>query len=256
MSGAAIADAAGLGEIEIKAMNDDGYDPVFSAAITGGSSIIGPIFPPSIPILLYGSMVGVSVGKLFLAGIVPGCAMALMLFIPAYVISIKRGYPYIPFPGIGPYLKNFLKSSAKGIFPLFTPIIILGSIMFGIATPTEAAVIAVLYSLGLGFFYKSIKLKDIPGIFMEAALDSAIVLFIVSAVSAFSWMLTSKEIPHIDGRGLSRRLYFELYAVRTQFLLWKMSHPVEIISRNCDPIRVCVPKQDRLNIRPIHIIYD
>lgn len=195
MSGAAIADAAGLGEIEIKAMRDDGYDAVFSAAITGGSSIIGPIFPPSIPILLYGSLVGVSVGKLFLAGMIPGCTMALLLFVPAYVISIRRKYPYIPFPGIGPFLRGVAKGFARGIFPLFTPIIILGSIMFGIATPTEAAVLAVLYSLGLGFFYKSIHLKDIPKIFLEAAVDSAIVLFIVSAVSAFSWMLTSKEIP-------------------------------------------------------------
>jgi tripartite ATP-independent transporter DctM subunit len=135
------------------------------------------------------------VGKLFLAGVVPGCTMALMLFIPAYVISIKRSYPYIPFPGIGSYLRGFVKSFARGIFPLFTPIIILGSIMFGIATPTEAAVLAVLYSLALGFCYRSIRIKDIPNIFLEAAVDSAIVLFIVSAVSAFSWMLTSKEIP-------------------------------------------------------------
>jgi tripartite ATP-independent transporter DctM subunit len=121
--------------------------------------------------------------------------MALLLFVTAYVIAVRRHYPYTPFPGGWEYVKGFGKALARGIFPLFTPIIILGSIMFGIATPTEAAVLAVLYSLVLGFCYKTIRFKDIPSLFLEAGLDSALVLFIVAAVSAFSWMITAKEIP-------------------------------------------------------------
>lgn len=195
MSGSAVADAAGLGEIEIKAMKESGYSGVFSAAVTGASSIIGPIFPPSIPIVVYGGLLGVSIAKLFLAGIIPGCMMALLLFVASYIISIRRNYPRKNFPGFEIYTKNVIKNFWKALPALFTPVIILGCIMFGITTPTEAAAIAVVYSGFLGFYYKTIRIKDIPGILLKAGVSTAIILFIVAGVCSFSWVITANEIP-------------------------------------------------------------
>jgi len=149
MSGSALADTAGLGEIEIKSMVDRGFDKNFAAAITSSSSSIGPIIPPSIIMVIYGSIAGVSIAGLFLGGIIPGLLMGLGLMIINYFICKSRKYPKNESrPGI----KNLLKSFVYAIPPMLTPIIILGGIVLGIFTPTEAALIASLYAFFLGFF--------------------------------------------------------------------------------------------------------
>ena len=137
MSGAAVADAGGLGAIEVKAMRDDGYDDEFSVAVTGASSIIGPIIPPSIPVVVYAVAASVSVGKLLIGGLLPGLVLALCMMVYIYFVSKKRGYPRHKFEGFSALGKSFIKSLPA----LLTPCIILGGILTGICTPTEASAV-------------------------------------------------------------------------------------------------------------------
>jgi tripartite ATP-independent transporter DctM subunit len=191
MSGSAVADASGLGEIEIKTMNKKGYDPEFSCAITAASSIIGPIFPPSIPMIIYGGLAGVSIGQLFVAGAVPGVIMALALMVASYVIAVKRGYPREDKLLWEEKKRVFL----DGILPILSPAIVLGAIITGVVTPTEAAMVAVLYSLALGLISKTLKIADIPKILVDVGVESGVLLFIVGGVSLFSWTITYNFIP-------------------------------------------------------------
>lgn len=199
MSGAAIADAGGLGTIEIEAMKKQGYDVEFSAAVTASSSTIGPIFPPSVPMIIFGAMAGVSVGKLFLAGAVPGILMGLALMIMIYIYARVRRYPVS---------KKFdfkeIFSSFKGaILPLFTPVIIIGGILFGIFTPTEAAIVAAAYSFVLGFFvYREIRLADVTQILLKTALTTTVVLFIISTSSIYGWLLCNEQVPQTVAKTL------------------------------------------------------
>lgn len=186
MSGSAVADASGLGLIEIKAMIEEGYDRDFSAAITAASSTIGPIIPPSIPFVIYGSLAGVSVGGLFLGGAVPGLLMGIALMVTCYFISLKRGYPHYP----RATFKELFQATKQAFLPLMTPTIIIGGILFGIFTPTEAAVVTVIYSLILGMFvYKEINLEKLKTILMTVAKNTSSLMLIVSTATVFGWIL-------------------------------------------------------------------
>ncbi len=194
MSGSAIADAAGLGAIELKAMNESGYDPKFSAAITAASSTIGPVIPPSIPFVIYGSITGVSVGKLFLAGVSSGLLMGLAMMIAVAIISKRRNYPKDKKASARVVLLSF----KDALLPLMTPVIIIGGILGGLFTPTEAAIVACIYALILGtLVYKEITLKDIPRIFYETTVQSIKVMFVISVAGFFGWLLIHQRIPNI-----------------------------------------------------------
>lgn len=200
MSGAAVADAAGLGMIEIKAMTDNGYDKEFSAAITAASSTIGPVVPPSIPFVIYGTMTGVSVASLFLAGFVPGFLMAISMIIVVYFISRKRKYPRYPKASINERLISF----KEAFLSLLTPVIIIGGILSGQFTPTEAAVIACLYALFLGMVvYKEIKWNQLLEIIRNTILHTIKVMFIISAAGFFGWFLTYLRLPQMVIEGLT-----------------------------------------------------
>lgn len=191
MSGSAVADAGGLGAIEIKAMKDAGYEEEFAVAVTGASSCIGPIIPPSISAVVFAVASGVSIGKMFIGGILPGLVMALTLMIYVYIISKKRNYPRTPFPKMGELGRSFIQS-----FPaLLTPVIILGGITFGFCTPTEASVVAVVYAVILGFLTRDLKLKDIPGILDDSVVLTMGVLFIVSCANSFGYIITTAQMP-------------------------------------------------------------
>lgn len=191
MSGAATADAAGLGQIEIEAMLKDGYTPEYSAAITAASSIIGPIIPPSVPFVIYGVMAQVSIGSLFLAGVVPGLIIGIILMLMIYL----------------PMRKSDMKVRAKASFrqvvatfrasflALLAPVIILGGIFSGAFTPTEAGAAASLYALILGFVYRQIRLRDVPRLLGETMLATAQVTFTVAAAGLFGWILTRFNFP-------------------------------------------------------------
>lgn len=192
MSGAAVADAGGLGTIEIKAMRDDGYDDEFSAAVTAASSTIGPIIPPSIPMVIYALLSNTSVAALFAAGLIPGILMGVSLMILIYFYSLKHKYPRHPKIGLVKILKTFLSA----LLPLITPLIIIGGILSGIFTPTEAGAVAVMYSLFLGIFvYRTLDLKIIKEVIIDSAYTTASVMFIVMASALFAWVLTIERVP-------------------------------------------------------------
>lgn len=194
MSGSAIADAGGLGAIEIEAMTERGYDVDFAVAITAASSTIGPIVPPSVPVIIYAMAFNASVGRLFLAGFIPGVLMAIALMIMVFLYAGKRDYPRAAFPPIQTLLRNFY----KGFLALLTPVILLGGMFSGIFTPTEAAAVAVLWALFLGFIaYKELKVKHIPKIFLEVVVRIGVVLFLLATVGIFTWILTRENIPQL-----------------------------------------------------------
>lgn len=200
MSGAAVADAAGLGMIEIKAMTDSGYDKKFSAAITAASSTIGPVIPPSIPFVIYGAMTGVSVGSLFLAGFLPGILMAVTMCFAVYFVSRKRNYPR---QDKKPFSVRW-QAFRKAILPLMTPIIIIGGILSGWFTATEAAIVACIYAIILGgLVYREIKIKDLVKILTSTVVHTVKVMFIISAAGFFGWLLTYLRIPESIIKGLT-----------------------------------------------------
>ncbi len=186
MSGAAVVDAAGLGQVELEAMEDGGYDKELAVGITAASSTIGPIFPPSLPMVVFGYMSGVSIGRLFLAGVVPGVMMTVILMVMVSYYAYKRDYPRLPFPSLIGLLKSFLDS----LLPLLTPVILLGGIWTGFFTPTEAAGVAVFYALVIGIVVlRELGPKELAKVFLDTARETALIGFIVAAAGFYGWML-------------------------------------------------------------------
>ncbi|GAB4364798.1 MAG: TRAP transporter large permease [Spirochaetales bacterium] len=194
MSGSATADAVGLGMIEIKAMKDAGYDSDFSAAVTAASATIGPIIPPSIIMVIYGVTAEVSIGRLFLGGIIPGILMALSLMGITQILAVRRMYPKeprVPF-------ETLLRNMVEALPAILTPVVVVGGIVAGIVTPTEASAIAVLYTLFLGFFvYKELDLKKFRELLLESMVTTASILIIIGAAQVFGWILTFYQVPEI-----------------------------------------------------------
>jgi C4-dicarboxylate transporter DctM subunit len=192
VSGSAVADAAGLGRIQIEIMRKGGYGAGFSAAITGAAATIGPVIPPSIPFVVYGSIAGVSVGSLFLAGVVPGLLMGLFLMGAAYVISLRRDYPMRARASA----KEILREFWRALPVLLLPVIILGGIMSGVFTPTEAAAVASAYALILGMFVmRTLTLRQFAGVLVRVGRDTARLLFIIASGSLYAWLLAREGVP-------------------------------------------------------------
>ena len=192
ISGSSTADAAGIGSLLIPQMKKQGYDTSFSVAITACSSVMGVIIPPSILMIVWGGLMSVSIGGLFLAGVVPGLLIALSLMATVYIYAKIYGYPIYTRAS----LREFGSAFSQAFLALMTPAIIIGGIVGGYFTPTEASVIAVLYSLVLGLFiYRSISPKQIPKVFYESARFAAISLFCIGTASAFGWALAYFQVP-------------------------------------------------------------
>ncbi|MCB9957429.1 MAG: TRAP transporter large permease [Rhodospirillaceae bacterium] len=200
MSGAAVADAAGLGLVEMEAMTKHGYDREFSAAITAASSTIGPVVPPSIPLVIYGSITGVSISSLFLAGFVPGALMGIALMVAVYFVSKRRNYPC----GARATLALLLFTFRRAFLALLMPVIVIGGILTGWFTPTEAAVVASLYALLLGMVvHREIAVRDLPEVVWQTVVQSVKILFIIAAAGFFGWMMIQQRIPEQIITGLT-----------------------------------------------------
>jgi len=192
MTGSAIADASALGSVEIPMMIKSGYDKEFSAAITCASAMVGPLIPPSILVVIYALSTGVSIGALFLAGIIPGVLVGFALLMASYIISCKRKYPVreekVSF-------KEFLYSLKRVILPMFLPIIIVGGIISGFFTPTEASAVAVGYAFIVTVFItRTIKISDLPAMLIRSGVVTAIVMIIVGTATVFGAVISLEQL--------------------------------------------------------------
>jgi tripartite ATP-independent transporter DctM subunit len=212
MSGSAVADAAGLGLVEIKAMREAGYSPRFAATLTAVSSTIGPVIPPSIPFVIYGSLANVSVGALFLAGVVPGVLMGVALMIIVALVAKRKNLPVGDARPPAHVAWRIVRNAAPA---LAMPPMILGGIFAGIVTPTEAAVVAAAYAFLLGrFVYRELLLSQLPEVLWESGRQTAQVMFIIAASAPFAWVLIQQQIPNAVIAAL-----FELSSERWVILL-------------------------------------
>ncbi|MFH2129652.1 MAG: TRAP transporter large permease [bacterium] len=193
ISGSAVADTAALGSVFIPAMVKEGYGRGFSAAVTASSSIIAPIIPPSIIMVIYGGIMGVSIAGLFAAGIVPGLMIGVGLMILTRFISKKRNYPKHDIPITVPLV---IKEFKQAFWALLMPLIIMGGILGGIFTPTEAAAVSVAYALFLGLVvYRNLSLKDLYELFYKNAAMLGVIILILSSASVLGWLLAIEKLP-------------------------------------------------------------
>lgn len=251
LTGVAMADVAALGSILIPAMDKDGYGKPFAAAITAASSVIGPIIPPSLVMLIYAHVMGVSVAALFLAGIIPGIMMGLMLMVTTAIISKRRNYPK---RGSRPTVKRVTMTLLKSMPALGCPIIILGGIIFGICTPTEAAALAVLYSFFLGFFfYRTLKVKDLPPIFLSSMVHTSVVFLIIGTASQLGLLITDISLPQEISEGMlgfTQNKILMLVIINLFLLLMGMI--LEIIPNVVLLSPILAPLAIALGVHPIH----
>lgn len=192
MSGSAVADAGGLGALEIKAMVREGYRPEFAGALTAASCVVGPIIPPSIPLVLYAVIANASIGRLFLGGILPGIVIGACLMLYVWYVARREDFPRgrrHSWPERG-------HEAARAFLPLLTPAIILGGMFGGIFTATEAAAVAALYALLLGtVVYREMSWAQLVQVFRESMNTTAVVAFIVCAATLFNWVLARERVP-------------------------------------------------------------
>ncbi|MBB4003394.1 TRAP transporter large permease [Aurantimonas endophytica] len=251
MSGSAVADAAGLGVIQQRAMENAGFKARYAATITAVSSTIGPIVPPSIPFVIYGSLANISVGALFLAGILPGLVMALSLMI---IIAVSASYLNLPRGERLPPFAVAARTVLVALPALMLPPMILIVIFTGIATPTEAAVVAAAIAFGLGrWVYRELTYADVVKVVWESARQTAQVMFIIALSAPFSWVLIQQQIPNAILQallGISSETWVVLLIINVVLLILGMF--IEGIALMIIAYPVLMPVVLSLGIDPIH----
>ncbi len=192
ISGTAVAETASIGAVMIPAMRKSGYDAPFAAAVTAAASTVGPIIPPSVPMIIVGTLTGLSVGKMFMAGAVPGLLLGVGMMLTVWILARVRNYPREPWQGFG----ALLRASRGAFWALLMTAIILFGIVGGYFTPTEASIVAALYAFVIGLFvYKGFTLRQLPGILLESAIGAGGLILLVGLANVFGWILTSEQIP-------------------------------------------------------------
>ena len=199
ISGTAIADTTSIGAVMIPGMAKSGYDKPFAAAVTAASSTVGPIIPPSVPMIIVGSLTGISVGKMFMAGAIPGLLLGVGMLITTYILAVKRSYP----KGGKFSLKRMVQEGKGAFWALLLVFVVLYGIIGGIFTPTEASIVATLYALITGcFIYKTLSIKKLPAILLDTAIGSAALMTLVGMANVFAWILASENIPQMLANGI------------------------------------------------------
>jgi tripartite ATP-independent transporter DctM subunit len=250
MSGTAVADAGGLGAIEIKAMRDHGYDPGFAAGITGASSTIGPIIPPSLPMVIYGVMANASIGQLFAAGLIPGLFMALTLMAMVTWYAHRLDFPRDAAFSVARIARAFLRA----FLPLLTPVILIGGMTSGAFTPTEAAIAATVWALFLGFVvYRTLGWRRLVRVTMETIETSAIVLLIVAGASIFGWLITTTRVTEaIADAVLTLTTDRNLLLLLINLFLLAVGCFLETIAAITILVPVLLPLITQVGIDPVH----
>jgi tripartite ATP-independent transporter DctM subunit len=249
MSGTAVADAGGLGTIEIKAMKDHGYDLDFAVGVTAASSTIGPIIPPSLPMVIYGVMANASIGQLFAAGFVPGLLMAVALMVMVAWYARMRNYPRDAAFSLVALWHGFWRALPA----LMTPAIIIGGMTFGLFTPTEAAVAACVWALLLGLFYRTLDLRRLVRVSFDTIETTAVVLLIVAAASIFAWILTTTRITEQFAAlvlGTTEQVWLVLLLIN--LILLVVGCFLETIAAITILVPVFLPIIEKLGIDPVH----
>ena len=250
ISGSAVADVAGLGRLELEMMRKGGYDRDMAAAITGASATIGPIIPPSIPLVLYAGIAEVSVGRLFLGGVVPGLLMATFLMAAVYRIARRRNYPKeVRVPAA-----ELLRAVGRSIPILVLPFIILGGILSGAFTPTEASVVAAAYALAVGaLLLRGIRWPSLGPILVKVGADTARLMFIIASASLFGWILAREGVPQALAAGflaVSQEPWAVLLMINVLlFLLGCFMEPLTVM---VILVPIFLPLIQQLGIDPVH----
>ena len=250
VSGSATADTAAMGSIMIPAMEKKGYEKKFSCAVTAAAGTLGIIIPPSIPMILYGVIAGESIGRLFLGGFIPGVLVGLGMMVPAYYISKRRQYAKTARVSV----REFGRSLRQSVFALLMPVIIIGGIVGGVVTPTEAGVLAVLYAAAVGFWvHRELSLNDLPKILRETVVMTASIMIIMAVASVFSWIIAYLEIPGLVAEtllGVTRNKYVILFLINVFLLVvgcFVDLGPALIIT-----VPIFLPLIKMLGVNPIH----
>jgi tripartite ATP-independent transporter DctM subunit len=249
MSGSAVADAAGVGTLEIKAMKDEGYDAETAAAITAASATIGPIIPPSLPMVIYGVSADVSIGGLFLAGVIPGLLMAGALMAMVTQLARRRNMPRHPFPG----LRELWIAYKRAHWALMTPVILFGGMIAGLFTPTEAAGVATVYALFLGLVvYKDFNLENLPDLIVDTVETTGVVLALVMMAAALGWCLSISRIPQTVGPMIVDAVGNPLmFLLAVNLLLLVVGCFMEALAAMLILIPILTPAADAFGIDPI-----
>lgn len=220
VSGSAMADASAIGSILIPAMKKEGYPAGYSAAITAAGATIGPIFPPSIPLVIFGLLSSTSISDLFLAGIVPGILMGVFLLASSFLISRRRNYPAHPRMGWRQASRAFFDA----FLALMTPLIIVGGMTTGIVTPTEAGVVAVVYAIILGLYvYKGFTWRQLPSVLVESILNSGVVMIIIATTGVFAYLVAEMQAGELIATffgGISSNKWIVLTLIVVFFIIW------------------------------------
>lgn len=250
ISGSAVADTSAIGGVLIPSMISKGYQRDYSVAVTASSSCLAPIIPPSITMIIYGTITGVSITRLFLAGMIPGLLYGFGLMIVAYIYAIKRNYAREKPVS----LKEFISIFKDAIWAMLMPIIILGGILLGVFTPTEAGAVAVVYALFVGIFiYKELKLKVFLDVIKESGIRVGIIMLVIGMASAFTWLLAVRNVPMEIGDfliSLTSNKWILLFFINITMLIvgiFISANPALIIF-----VPILYPLAMRLGVDPIH----
>jgi tripartite ATP-independent transporter DctM subunit len=250
MTGSAIADAAGLGKIEIEAMTDAGYEPAFSCSLTASSATLGPTFPPSIPLVIYAMLSGASVGALFLGGMIPAIVLSLALMIYVSIVAKKRKYPR----GEKVPLQQFMAATLKSLPALLTPVILLVGIYTGVMTPTEAGAVAGFYSIIISeFAYRALGFRDFRKLVVDSIKDIGATSIMIGAAAVISYIVAREQIAANLGAwiiSISNNKYFFLFLTNVVILVLGMFIDTSTIQLVFVPILIPVAKA--LGIDLIH----